>query len=208
MSKNIIKRNNQLPNNGPTTQINVGPKGNYFEKVENLHLTENNYNISTTVNGHTITSNIHANNQFYNLFVLDSEDFAKAYFTIKRSEALLHLDADIEKMHTKDDINTLNGCLLYPCLFANKNSKKYKIAADDQLVYFGYLTKIEETQEGYKFFFSIVSSLPQSIFNDNCAAFNLKTSIGENELDKVHWSIKKKNIVKSIRSLGFNVAAY
>ena len=110
--------------------------------------------------------------------------------------------------NNKDNFNSLIRCLLYPCLFANKNSVSYKKAADNQLSYFGYLANIEETQEGYKFFFSIVSSLPQNIFNDNCAAFNLKTSIGENELDKVHWSIKKKNIVKSIRSLGFNVAAY
>lgn len=33
-------------------------------------------------------------------------------------------------------------------------------------------------------------------------------SKGDNELDKVHWSIKNINLVKCIRNLGFNVASY
>lgn len=148
------------------------------------------------------------NNECYNLFVLDSEEFAKGYFIINHSDALLHLDEGLDTLHTKDDIKSLQGCLLYPCLFTNKNKAGYKKATPEQLSFFGYLASIEETQEGYKFFFSIVSSLPQNIFNDNSDAFNLRTCIGENELDRIHWSIKKKNIVKSIRSLGFNVAAY
>lgn len=206
MPNDIIKKDTQLPS--AAVQVTVGPKANYFEHVENLHLTEKHINISTTVNGNTITSNIQPNNDYYNLFVLDSEEFAKGYFIINRQDALLHLDIDAKEIHSKGDFNSLIGCLLYPCLFMNKNSVSYKRAADDQLSYFGYLASIEETQEGYKFFFSIVSSLPQNIFNDNCDAFNLKSSIGENELDKIHWSIKKKNLVKSIRALGFNVAAY
>lgn len=148
------------------------------------------------------------NNECYNLFVLDSEEFAKGYFIINHSDALLHLDEGLDTLHTKDDIKSLQGCLLYPYLFTNKNKAGYKKATPEQLSFFGYLASIEETQEGYKFFFSIVSSLPQNIFNDNSDAFNLRTCIGENELDRIHWSIKKKNIVKSIRSLGFNVAAY
>lgn len=208
MPNDIIKKDNQLHSPAAPIQVNIGPKANYFEHVDNLNLTEKHINISTTVNGNTITSNIQPNNDYYNLFVLDSEEFAKGYFVINRQDALLHLDNDAKEIHRKDNFNSLIRCLLYPCLFANKNSVSYKKAADNQLSYFGYLANIEETQEGYKFFFSIVSSLPQNIFNDNCAAFNLKTSIGENELDKVHWSIKKKDIVKSIRSLGFNVAAY
>lgn len=208
MPRDIIKKNEQLPSTAGPIQVNVGPKGNYFEHVENLHLTEKHINISTTVNGNTITSNIQPNNDYYNLFVLDAEEFTKGYFIIKRQDALLHLDNDAKEIHHKGDFESLVGCVLYPCLFTNKNAADYKKATANQFSYFGYLTKIEETQEGYKFFFSIVSSLHQNIFNDNCAAFNFKSSIGENELDKVHWSIKKKNLVKSIRALGYNVAAY
>ena len=77
-----------------------------------------------------------------------------------------------------------------------------------KLSYFGYLTKIEISDNSIKFYFSIVSSLPQAIFDDYAHSFNLMESKGENELDKVHWSIKNINLVKCIRNLGFNVASY
>ena len=112
MPNDIIKKDNQLHSPAAPIQVNIGPKANYFERVDNLNLTEKHINISTTVNGNTITSNIQPNNDYYNLFVLDSEEFAKGYFVINRQDALLHLDNDAKEIHLKDNFNSLIICLL------------------------------------------------------------------------------------------------
>lgn len=206
MANEIIKKDISVPST-PTTTINVHPKANYFEYVETLNYSGNIYNISTVVNGHRITSNLKPNNDYYNLFVLESEEFDKGYFIINNNDVLLYLDNNIQSNYSKSKPETLDVAISYPCLFTNKNAS-YKIAGPDQLSYFGYLTNIEKVDNGYKFLFSIVSALPQDIFNNNTDLFGIKDSHGENELDKIHWSIKKINLVQSIRSLGHNVAAY
>lgn len=206
MNKDLIKiENGSLVKNEPRN-ITLNDKSKYFEYIENLNLNQN-INISTTVNGNLITSNIIPNNEFYNLFVLDSEDFAKCYFVINKKDCLKYIDKSIISLFSLTNPNSLDKCLTYPCLFANKNNEYLK-AGKDQLSYFGYLTKIEISDNSIKFYFSIVSSLPQAIFNDYAQSFNLMESKGENELDKVHWSIKNINLVKCIRNLGFNVASY
>lgn len=206
MNKDLIKiENGSLVKNEPRN-ITLNDKSKYFEYVENLNLNQN-INISTTVNGNLITSNIIPNNEYYNLFVLDSEDFAKCYFVINKKDCLKYIDKSIISLFSLANPNSLDKCLTYPCLFANKNNEYLK-AGKDQLSYFGYLTKIEISDNSIKFYFSIVSSLPQAIFNDYAQSFNLMESKGENELDKAHWSIKNINLVKCIRNLGFNVASY
>lgn len=206
MNKDLIKiENGSLIKNEPRN-ITLNDKSKYFEYIENLNLNQN-INISTTVNGNLITSNVIPNNEFYNLFVLDSEDFAKCYFVINKKDCLKYIDKSIISLFSLTNPNSLDKCLTYPCLFANKNNEYLK-AGKDQLSYFGYLTKIEISDNSIKFYFSIVSSLPQAIFNDYAQSFNLMESKGENELDKVHWSIKNINLVKCIRNLGFNVASY
>lgn len=206
MNKDLIKIENRSLTKSEPRNITLKDKSKYFEHVENLNLNQN-INISTTVNGNLITSNIIPNNEFYNLFVLDGEDFAKCYFIINKKDCLKYIDKQISALFSLSNSDSLNKCLTYPCLFANKNNEYLK-AGNDQLSYFGYLAKIEIGDTNIKFYFSIVSSLPQAIFNDYAQSFNLMESKGDNELDKVHWSIKNINLVKCIRNLGFNVASY
>ncbi len=206
MSNEIVKKVDQPLAKIEQRTINL-QKSNYFEYINTLNLEQRIINISTTINGNIITSNVKANNGFYNLFVLDSEDFAKGYFLLQKEACLKYIDKSIKHNYSLEDEETIKECLKYPCLFANKNDT-YKRAKNDQLSYFGYLAGIEFTDEACKFRFSIVSSLPQNIFNDNAKLFNMKESKGENELDNIHWSIKNINLVETIRKLGFNVAAY
>ena len=207
MSNEIIEKINQPLAKTNPRNITLGGKAKYFEHVENLQL-EQKITISTTVNGNLITTSFNPNNEFFNLFVLDSEDFTKTYFYIERKDCLLHIDKSIVNDYSKDNFDSLSKCLEYPCLFTNKNKEDFKTSAEGQRAYFGYLTKIEETNDGYKFYFSITCYIDQNIFNQNCKIFNLKECRGENELDSVHWSIKQINLVQNMRSLGYPVAAY
>lgn len=207
MKNEIIKNNSNVPSASTPREITVGNKSTYIENLNELHYTEKTYNISTTVNGNIITSNIHPDNSRYNLFVLEGEEFAKGYFIIPREKCLLHLDKEIESEYSLVESISLLKCLEYPCLFVNRN-ETYKTAGNNQIAYFGYLAEISMTTDGCKFIFSIVCSLPQIIFNRYTSDFNLKKSRGENELDCIHWSIKKKNLIKAVKKLGYNVAAY
>lgn len=207
MANNIIEKTNIPITNQKSRQITLHDKSKYFEHVDTVNV-DTTINFTTSINGQIITSNIKANNNFYNLFVLDGEDFTKGYFIIKRNEALKYLDKESMSLHSLINFDSLKLCKSYPCIFANKNQHKYKTASKDQKLFFGYLADIEKTDEGFKFSFSFVSSLLQQLLNDNTKQFNLRSSKGDNELDIVHWSIKNTNIIEVIRSLGFNVAAY
>lgn len=207
MSHELIEKVNQLPCKSEPRNITLHDKSKYFENVENVQL-EQNITITTSVNGNLLTSSINANNDFYNLFVLDNEDFAKTYFYIERNNLLKHIEDQVSKNHTLSDVDLLiENCTKYPCVFVNKN-KTYKTASSDQKAYFGYLCKIEKYNTGLKFYFSFTCNLSQQIFNDNSKRLGIKSSKGNNELDTIHWSIKKVNLIDELFDLGYRVASY
>ncbi len=188
---------------------NISLKGQaqYIEKIENAQITNKVYEITTINNGSVITSNIIPSTTHYSLFVLENEDYSKGYFLIDKKCSLTKYMDGLRDKYGCVTNNNIGLIKKMPCIFANKNNS-YKVATPDQFAFFGYIAGIEEDDTTYKIYFSTTCSIEQNKLNQHEALLGIKSKDATNELDIVHWSIKKVNIKKALKSIGIRVAAY
>jgi hypothetical protein len=129
----------------------------------------------------------------YNLFVVSGEIKQMGDFVLDYSQMLKHTSKsflDKGKL-TKDVINLL---ITYPAIITNKNASHKN--AGSQACYIGKITAYEPLEGKIKFRYILCAQLPQQALNDNEEAFAVFHSDQTNEVDEIHWDVKKANIIE------------
>ena len=141
------------------------------------------------------------NTEFYNLFVLQNENFKDGSFSLSTDVALKNTEREL-----KNKFKTLSSDLLLhmPCVFAVRNPS-YKTAPGYHMAYLGKLTGVTPQGDNIKFCFDIFEKFKQQLINENIRLFNLQETTLRNQLDEVHWSIRTGNLLEIIDNLGIEI---
>lgn len=135
------------------------------------------------------------NNQYYNLFVVDQTGF-NGMVSIPRKTALDdYTDVDIRRIYAKPKLVALEKIKQLPSVFVIRN--KYGNHTDPgQNAGLGYVINMEELGDVIRIMHTPLQPIQQELLNGLERELDLKAAAEINELDVVHWSIKKVDIMQ------------
>lgn len=138
------------------------------------------------------------NNQYYNLFVVEQDSF-DGYISIPRKNALDdYTDMDIRKIFAKPKLAALNEIKQLPSLFLSRNMFGNRTSLY-QKAGIGYVIDAKEFGDVIRIAHSNLQPISQQYLNEIAEELLLKTSPERNELDVVHWSIKRADLLHILK---------
>ncbi len=145
------------------------------------------------------------NKQYYNLFVLENENFSIGAFSISKEHSL----EKYTRMAVKEKFNSLSDEAIsiiktMPCIFAKTNTD-YRVTDEYFPALIGRITEVQEQGDNLKFFFVPFQTVPQQILNQNVSLLKMACSSLRNELDEVHWAIKECNLIQAFSNMGITI---
>ncbi|WKY46091.1 hypothetical protein Q5O14_08360 [Eubacteriaceae bacterium ES2] len=185
----------------------TGEKNVYASRVNNMNITIQNASVAPQL----LTQNSQASaptvdRTHYNLFVTYGVDFSQdTPFTVEASRALTeYMDDDLkEKFSTLSD-DVIDKIKTFPCIFANENFN-YGHTDEEQTLGYGYIRQIKLRRDGIKIYPQIVYLIPQQRLNEALFDLDIRGCSTFNEFNRMHWSIKKIDLITELQELGFQV---
>ena len=148
------------------------------------------------VNGMVIPSK-----ELYNLFVVEGQDLNELSITIP-SDCVLQTNFGTERELVERFISLTNDGIeeikTFPSLFASTN--KYGGATDDaHQAILGLVTNIEIVGGAVKIDFQGYVAVPQQTLNNMQESLRFAWAAMRNELNHVHWAIKRVDLIEVLR---------
>lgn len=164
----------------------------------------NNVNLNTLPNG--FMPKMPMDTEYYNLFVVGE------YGTELKSPFFVPLELALKKgidRDVKNEFFSMNKAVRerikrFPSIFTYANSINGHTEIDHSAVY-GMVIEIECLDGvGYMISWSSLSPgfVPQNDLIAHAEEFSLGMAPHGNELDDVHWTIKKRNVIEALRGIG------
>lgn len=213
----VVQRTYNLDQSGDGTNIGVaqslnlvtnGEAGIQAENIENV-----NVNISVappliTPQPKVLQQMVAADRTHYNLFVTYGVDWTNpdaANFKIEPDRVLTGYMED----SVKAEFSTLSDEAIarikrFPSIFANENNA-FGHTDEDQILAFGFVKQIKVRRNGVMIYPDIKCYLPQQRLNEALFELDISGTDSFNEFNRMHWSIKKIDLIAELRELGFNL---
>lgn len=209
---------NELPTTTPSalditsdTPVNsvqqTGEKNIYAARVDNLNVTVQTGSIAPQLLKQATQLTATAiDRTHYNLFVTYGVDFSQSTpFTIETNRALTeYMDDDLKKEYATLSPDVIDKIKLFPCIFANENID-YGHTDEEQVLGYGFIKQIKVRREGIKIYPQIQYLIPQQRLNEALFELDIRGGSSFNEFNRMHWSIKKIDLVAELQELGFQI---
>ncbi|HQM01247.1 MAG TPA: hypothetical protein PLH98_11935 [Ruminococcus flavefaciens] len=146
------------------------------------------------------------NRTHYNLFVTYGVDFSQSTpFTVEAARALTeYIDDDLKAEYATLSHEAIEKVKSFPCIFANENAD-YGHTDEEQTLGYGFIRQIKVRRDGIKIYPQIVYLLPQQRLNEALFDLDIRGSSSFNEFNRMHWSIKKIDLIAELQELGFQI---
>ena len=152
-----------------------------------------------------VGQNVTFNYDYYNLFVIGTEQYKEQPFIVPKNKAL----TESTSQEIKDQYATLTPEAIaiiktYPALFCSKNHN-FATTDPDHIAYYGYVTDIKVQDNGIKVYFQPLNQLPQQALIDLSEDLCIEGARAFTELSRTHWAIKRINLVEVLEKAGYIV---
>lgn len=139
--------------------------------------------------------------QYYNLFVVEQNGF-DGLVSIPRKNALDdYTDWDIREIFAKPKLAAIDKIKQLPSLFLTRNMYGNRTGIGHQAG-IGYVIDIKEFGDIIRVKHSVFKRIEQQSLNEMVEELDLKTAPERNELDVIHWSIKRADLLQILDSIG------
>lgn len=185
----------------------TGEKNVYAAHVANMNiLVQTGMVVPQVLTQHTQPSVVTADRTHYNLFVTFGADFSKSKpFIIKADRALTeYMDDDLKREYATLSSDIIDKIKLFPCIFANENTN-YGHTDEDQTLGYGFIKQIKVRSKGIKIYPQVQYLLSQQRLNEALFELDIRGSSTFNEFNRMHWSIKKIDLIAELQELGFQI---
>ena len=150
----------------------------------------------------------------YNLFVIDKRDKMISSPFFMSSDVILQngTTKEVKESFFSMDAKILERITLFPSIFTTVNSGQGTTDEGHRALY-GRVEKIERQEHGYLIhwgcmrIWSTSNSVPfisQMELINHAGSFGLGVAPCSNELDDVHWAIKKLNVIEALSEIGID----
>lgn len=187
----------------PATINQNGYQSTMIGHVENLNLTVSSLPMLSGNNMPYRPARI--SNNYFNLFVVGSEEFNQNYFTVPKDRALTEsINPNIKKQYARLNDIAIENIKTFPSIFASENRRCAATDVDHQ-AYCGFVTDIQLRPNDIRVTYRLIFSIPQQRLNEIAADLLLGQAPLANELNDTHWTIKQINLLDRLRTAGICV---
>lgn len=149
-----------------------------------------------------------ADRTHYNLFVTYGIDWRNPNENSFKVDADRVLNSYMEDS-VKAEFSTLSDVAiarikLFPSIFANENNA-FGHTDEEQILAFGFVKQIKVRRNGVMIYPDIRCYLPQQRLNEALFELDISGTDSFNEFNRMHWSIKRIDLIAELQELGFNL---
>ena len=187
-------------------------QANKIYNVDHADEINNNINIYAL---HEATFPKHSmDTKYYNLFIVyERNKMLTSQFVISKNVSLKRgTSREIRDELFAMDENAQQRIMSFPAIFTTTNSQQGKTDADHHAI-FGRVENIEDDGENFVISWGCIrfwdkrNKVPTILQMDlikNANIFGLGVAPCSNELDDVHWAIKKLNVIDALSKIGID----
>lgn len=209
MKDEIVSSKSEPP--VPTSQARIDIRGGQNTVYGQIGTIQDNRSNVIIANGQTNQQGIPLRSEweyeYYNLFVVGGEtfsSFSQGNFVIPKESALTQFVAeDICEEISKLDEAAMKRIKGFFCIFAPRNID-YATPGCNQQALLGMITEIQRQDKGFKITYQTLNSIPLTNLHSLSSALRIDGKPTISELDITHWSIKKANLVDTLRKAGIS----
>lgn len=147
------------------------------------------------------------NSDYYNLIVVGEDDLATDHFLVRKDRALTeNTTPEIKNSCAALTEEAIARVKSFPALIATENHNYGKTDEAHYAIY-GMISEVKVQDNGIKINYQILNRVPQQRLNELAPDLGLGRVSCINELNRMHWAIKKINLVEVLRDAGIRVFA-
>lgn len=199
-----------IPTSTPKEAVILqGEKPFYAKNIEQINVTiQMPSDTSRRLDSKLLSVSHDFDREYYSLFVV-SNDFdisTDSPFRVSCDRILKEYTSDELKsifLPLSDD-SKIDAIKRLPCLFANEN-RRYGSTDEDQVLSFGYVRDIQLRREGIKVYPHVMCQLSQQRLNEALFDLDLYGTDKYNEFNRMHWSIKKVDLIAELQEKGYPI---
>ena len=145
--------------------------------------------------------------EYYNLFVVGDDVFTDTHVLVDKKRALTVSEGVAPEISsqlaalTTEAIATIKT---FPSIFATEN-RHYGRTDDDHNAIFGFVTDVRIRDKDIKIGFQKLCYIPQQRINEMATNLSIKGSSAFNELNRMHWTVKRVHLVQELKEAGISV---
>lgn len=145
------------------------------------------------------------NKQYYNLFVLENENFSAGSFSISKECSLeRYTSSKVKEKFSSLSDQAISVIRTMPCIFVKRNAH-YKKTDKNFFALVGRVTEVYEQGDNIKILFVPFQAVSQQLLNQNIALLKMAQSSLRNELDEEHWAIKECDLIHTFSAMGITI---
>ena len=199
-----------LQGNSQSTTFNLSGDGHTL--VAHTDAVNNNYNVVLLNENQSAGCDVDAgasmefNPDYYNLIVVGNDDLDEPrHFLVRKDEALTESTAkELKETYAALTPEAISVIKTFPAIIATENRQYGKTDSDHKAVY-GIITDIKIQDNGIKVYYQVLNWIPQQKLNELAQQLGIDSSSNFNELNRMHWAIKKINMVEVLREAGLRI---
>lgn len=205
LNKPVVLRQNNAP-----TEINLpGDNNTLIAHADNV---KNEYRptilIANPMPGMQQSSvmSVALNLDYYNLIVVAGDILDGTYHVmVDKERAITESTSDeLKKQYAALTPEAIAEIKTFPTIIATENHG-YGKTDDEHCAHYGIITDIKVQDNGIKIYYQFLNQIPQERLNALLLELGLQGNANFNELNRMHWSIKKINLVEVLRENGIQV---
>lgn len=149
---------------------------------------------------------IYLNTDYYNLIVVAGDELDnKGYVMIDKERAITECTADeLKQKYAALTPEAIAEIKTFPAIIATENHD-YGRTDDQHVAHYGVITDIKVQDNGIKVYYQFLNELPQERLNGLLFELGILGNSNFNELNRMHWAIKKINMVDTLAENGIRV---
>ncbi len=146
------------------------------------------------------------NTDFYNLIVVADGDLNDTnHFLVDKSRAITESTSpELKEAYAALTPEAIDCVKTFPTIIAEENHH-YGKTDESQMAVYGMITDVKVQDNGIKVYYQPLNCVPQQKLNDLAKELGLGRAECFNELNRMHWAIKKINLVEVLRDNGIQV---
>lgn len=146
------------------------------------------------------------NTDFYNLIVVADGDLNDTnHFLVDKRRAITESTLpELKEAYAALTPEAIACVKTFPTIIATENHQYGKTDESHKAAY-GLITDVKVQDNGVKIYYQVLNWIPQQRLNELAIELGLGRATSFNELNRMHWAIKKINMVEVLREKGIRV---
>lgn len=205
MNKSAVLQQNNAP-----TEINL--PGDHNTLIAHADNVNNEYRATILITNPALgmqqssVMSVTLNLDYYNLIVVAGDVLDGTYHVMVDKERAIteSTSDDLKKRYAALTSEAIAEIKTFPAIIATENHS-YGKTDDAHCAHYGIITDVKVQDNGIKVYYQLLNQIPQQKLNELLYELGLQGNSNFNELNRMHWAIKRINMVEVLRENGISV---